>query len=103
MPDGYGTRTGELAAVTTKIKNQVTPIGEQADKLSRGQVTAADFGRAFHDKGAAYTTALHDHVVAAVRAYSTATSTLGDRLHDSYQEYARTEQGNTEGMRGVRA
>ena len=100
MPDGYGTRTGEMSAVTTKIKNQVTPISDQADKLDRGQVTAADFGRAFKDKGTTYTTARHDKLIAVVRAFSTATSTLGDRLHDAYQEYERTEAGNTTGLRG---
>lgn len=100
MPDGYGTRTGEMSAVTTKVKNQVTPINDQADKLTKGQVTAADFGRVFQDKGSAYATAVQDNLVGSVRAYATATSTLGDRLHDSYQEYSQTEQGNTAGMRG---
>jgi hypothetical protein len=100
VPDGYGTRTGELAAVTTKIKNQVTPIDDQADKLTQGQVTAADFGRVFHDKGTTYTTAVHDNLVGSVRAYATATSTLGDRLHDAYQEYSQTEGANTKAMRG---
>lgn len=103
MPDGYGTRTGELSTVTTKIKNQVTPIGEQADRIAAGQVVAADFGRAFHDKGQSYTDALHDNVIAAVRAYATATGTLGDRLHDAYQQYTTDEQGNTKGMQGVQA
>jgi hypothetical protein len=103
VPDGYGTSTGELAGVTGKIKQQVTPIGDQADKLAAGQVTAADFGRVFHDKGTAYTTALHDNVIAAIRAYSTATSTLGDRLHDSYQQYARDDKANTKAMNGVQA
>ena len=100
MPDGYGTRTGEMSAVTTKIKSQVTPINDQADKVDHGQVTAADFGRVFQDKGTAYTTARHDHLVTPIRTYSTATSTLGDRLHDAYQEYDQTEQSNAGGMRG---
>lgn len=100
MPDGYGAQTGDMAAVTTKVKSQVTPISEQADKLDHGQVAAADFGRAFQDKGTAYTTARHDKLVAPVRAYSTATSTLGDRLHDAYQDYEQTEQGNASGLRG---
>lgn len=100
MPDGYGTRTGEMSAVTTKIKGQVTPINDQADKVDHGQLTAADFGRVFQDKGSAYTTARHDTLVTPIRTYSTATSTLGDRLHDAYQEYDRTEQGNADGLRG---
>jgi hypothetical protein len=100
VPDGYGTRTGEMSAVTTKIKGQVTPINDQADKADHGQLTAADFGRVFHDKGAAYTTARQDHLVTPIRTYATEASTLGDRLHDAYQEYDRTEQGNTDGLRG---
>jgi hypothetical protein len=98
VADGYSTG-GELTGIAGRIKGQVEPIGAQADRLDDGQVGAADFGRAFTDRGSAYAEALRGHLVASVRGYSTATSTYADRLTDTYRDYTAAEQDNSSAVR----
>lgn len=95
---GYQT-SDEMSGVASKIKGQVQPISDQADAVAKSQVGASDAGRVFQDKGTAYVNALHNNVIASIRAYSTSTSTLGDRLSDTYRQYSQTEGQNTSTVR----
>lgn len=92
----------EMSGVASKVKGEVQPISDEADAVGRSQVGASDGGRDFGDKATAYATALHDNVVASIRAYSTATSTLGDRLTDTYRQYSNTESRNVGTVRNAR-
>ncbi|HEX3591973.1 MAG TPA: hypothetical protein VHV74_20320 [Pseudonocardiaceae bacterium] len=87
---GYQT-SGEMSGVASKVSGEVGPIGDEADAIGKSQISGGDGGRDFADKATAYATALHDNVIASVKAYGTATTTLSDKLTDTYQQYAGTD------------
>jgi hypothetical protein len=84
-----------MSGVASKVSSEVGPIGDEADAIGKSQVAAGDGGRDFSDKATAYATALHDNVVASIKAYGTATTTLSDKLTDTYKQYANTEGQNS--------
>jgi hypothetical protein len=90
---GYQT-SDEMSGVASKVSGEVGPIGDEADAIGKSAVGAGDGGRDFGDKATAYATALHDNVIASIRAYGTATTTLSDKLTDTYNQYANTEGAN---------
>ena len=90
---GYQT-SDEMTGVASKVSGEVGPIGDEADAIGRSQVGAADGGKDFGDKATAYATALHDNVIASIKAYGTATTTLSDKLTDTYNQYANAEGQN---------
>ncbi|HEX5119671.1 MAG TPA: hypothetical protein VFW65_31165 [Pseudonocardiaceae bacterium] len=89
----------EMSGVAGRVNGEAGPIGDEATHISMSHVVASDAGRDFADQGTAYLDALQHHVVAGVRAFATATTTLGDKLADTYQRYAHTEDGHTSRMR----
>jgi hypothetical protein len=91
---GYQT-SDEMSGVASKVSSEVGPIGDEADAIGKSQVTAGDAGRDFNDKGTAYVAALQNNVVASVKAYGTATTTLSDKLTDTYQQYSSSESQNS--------
>jgi hypothetical protein len=91
---GYQTNTDDMAGVASKVSGEVGPIGDEADAIGKSQVSGSDGGRDFADKATAYANALKDNVIASVKAYGTATTTLSDKLTDTYQEYGKTETAN---------
>jgi hypothetical protein len=91
---GYQT-SSEMSGVASKVSSEVGPIGDEADAIGKSQVGASDGGRDFSDKATAYATALHDNVIASVKAYGTATTTLSDKLTDTYNQYTGTETQNS--------
>jgi hypothetical protein len=90
---GYQT-SDEMSGVASKVSGEVGPIGDEADAIGKSQVGGSDGGRDFADKATAYATALHTNVVGSIRAFATATTTLSDKLTDTYQQYSGTETGN---------
>jgi hypothetical protein len=92
---GYQT-SDEMTGVASKVSSEVGPIGDEADAIGKSQVAGGDAGRDFADKGTAYANALKANVIASVKAYGTATTTLSDKLTDTYQQYASNES-NTSG------
>jgi len=90
---GYQT-SDEMSGVASKVSAEVGPIGDEADAIGKSQVGASDGGRDFGDKATAYATALHNNVIASLKAYGTATTTLSDKLTDTYRQYANTEGQN---------
>jgi hypothetical protein len=91
---GYQT-SDEMSGVASKVNGHVGPIGDEADAIGKSQVGASDGGRDFGDKATAYATALHDNVIASVKAFGTATTTLSDKLSDTYRQYANAETQNS--------
>ncbi len=91
---GYQT-SDEMTGVASKVSGEVGPIGDEADAIGNSQVTGSDAGRDFADKGTAYANALKSNVIASVKAYGTATTTLSDKLTDTYQQYASNESSTT--------
>ncbi|HEX5405872.1 MAG TPA: hypothetical protein VFX16_26650 [Pseudonocardiaceae bacterium] len=91
---GYQT-SDEMSGVASKVSSEVGPIGDEADAIGKSQVTGSDGGKDFADKASAYATALHDNVIASVKAYGTATTTLSDKLTDTYQQYSSNESQTT--------
>jgi hypothetical protein len=92
---GYQTNTGEMSGVASKVSGEVGPIGDEADAIDKSQVSGSDGGRDFADKATAYANALKNNVLASVKAFGTATTTLSDKLTDTYQQYGSTETANT--------
>ena len=90
---GYQT-SDEMSGVASKVSGEVGPISDEADAIGKSQVGASDGGRDFGDKATAYATALHNNVIASIKAYGTATTTLSDKLTDTYNQYANTEGAN---------
>jgi hypothetical protein len=91
---GYQT-SDEMSGIAGKVNAEVGPIGDEADAIGRSQVGAGDGGRDFGDKATAYATALHDNVIAGVKAFGSATTTLSDKLTDTYRQYAGAETQNS--------
>lgn len=91
---GYQT-SDEMSGVAGKVNAEVGPIGDEADAIGRSQVGAGDGGRDFGRKATAYATALHDNVIASIKAFGTATTTLSNKLTDTYQQYAGSESQNS--------
>lgn len=91
---GYQT-SDEMSGVASKVSGEVGPIGDEADAIGKSQVGASDGGRDFGDKATAYATALHNNVIASIKAYGTATTTLSDKLTDTYNQYANAEGTNS--------
>jgi hypothetical protein len=91
---GYQT-SSEMSGVASKVNSEVGPIGDEADAIGKSQVAASDGGKDFSDKASTYATTLHDNIIASVKAYGTATTTLGDKLTDTYNQYATTEGQNS--------
>jgi hypothetical protein len=87
---GYQT-SDEMSGVASKVSSEVGPIGDEADAIGKSQVAGGDGGKDFADKATAYATALQNNVIASVKAYGTATTTLSDKLTDTYQQYASTD------------
>jgi hypothetical protein len=87
---GYQT-SDEMSGVASKVSSEVGPIGDEADAIGKSQVTGSDGGKDFADKASAYVTALQNNVIASVKAYGTATTTLSDKLTDTYQQYSSTD------------
>jgi excreted virulence factor EspC (type VII ESX diderm) len=85
----------EMAGVASKVNAEVGPIGDEARTIGRSHVQAGDAGPDFADRGTAYLNALQHNVVASVRAFGTATTTLADKLTDTYQRYSGTESHNS--------
>ena len=94
---GYQT-SDEMSGVASKVSAEVGPIGDEADAIGKSQVGASDGGKDFGDKATAYATALHNNVIASVKAFGTATTTLSDKLTDTYQQYASTEGSNASSL-----
>lgn len=92
---GYQTSTDDMSGVASKVSAEVGPIGDEADAIGKSQVSGSDGGRDFADKATAYANALKTNVIGSVKAYGTATTTLGDKLTDTYQQYSSTESANT--------
>ena len=90
---GYQT-SDEMSGVASKVSGEVGPIGDEADAIGKSQVGAPDGGKDFGDKATAYATALHNNVIASIKAYGTATTTLSDKLTDTYKQYAGAEGQN---------
>jgi hypothetical protein len=90
---GYQT-SDEMSGVASKVSGEVVPIGDEADAIGKSQVGGGDGGRDFAAKATAYATALHDNVIASIKAYGTATTTLSDKLTDTYNQYSGTEVRN---------
>jgi hypothetical protein len=90
---GYQT-SDEMSGVAGKVTGEAGPIGDEAELISTSHVVASDAGRDFADKGTAYLTALQHNVVAGVRAFATATTTVGDRLTDTYRRYSQAEDAS---------
>jgi hypothetical protein len=84
---GYQT-SDEMAGIAAKVNAEAGPIGDEADAITRSQVSTADGGRDFGDKAAAYAAALRHNVIASVHSYATATAALSTRLVDTYHRYA---------------
>lgn len=103
VSDGYGTETGEIGGVAAAVTRHVTPINDLADRIGGSAVGSTDFGAPFAEQAGAYGTAVHDKVVAALRAYATATSTLGDRLSDAHRQYATDDSLSTAKVGEARA
>jgi hypothetical protein len=76
------------------VSGEVGPIGDEADAIGKSGVGASDGGRDFGDKATAYATALRNNVIASLKAYGTATTTLSDKLTDTYNQYANAETQN---------
>lgn len=93
MTGGYQT-SDEMSGVASKVSGEVGPIGDEATAIGRTQVTSADGGRDFASQASAYVQAMQNNVLASVKAYGTATTTLSDKLTDTYQQYAGTESQN---------
>jgi hypothetical protein len=91
---GYQT-SDEMSGVAGKVSAEVGPIGDEADAIGKSQIGAGDGGRDFGDKATAYATALHDNVIASIKAFGTATTTLSDKLTDTYHQYAGAETQNS--------
>ncbi|HEX4724040.1 MAG TPA: hypothetical protein VH333_16095 [Pseudonocardiaceae bacterium] len=94
---GYQT-SDEMSGVASKVSAEVGPIGDEADAIGKSQVGASDGGKDFGDKATAYATALHDNVIASVKAFGTATTTLSDKLTDTYQQYSSAEGQNASSL-----
>jgi hypothetical protein len=91
---GYQT-SDEMTGVASKVSGEVGPIGDEADAIGKSQVTGSDGGKDFSDRASAYVTALQTNVIGSIKAFGTATTTLSDKLTDTYQQYASTETSNT--------
>jgi hypothetical protein len=91
---GYQTNTNDMAGVASKVNGEVTPIGDEADAIGKSQVSGSDGGRDFADKATTYANALKTNVIASVKAYGTATTTLSTKLTDTYTQYGQTEAAN---------
>lgn len=91
---GYQT-SDEMSGVASKVSSEVGPIGDEATAIGKSQVTSADGGRDFQSAASAYAQALNNNVLASVKAYGTATTTLSDKLTDTYQQYSNAESQNT--------
>lgn len=91
---GFQTSTDEMSGVASKVSGEVGPIGDEADAIGKSQVSGSDGGRDFVDKATAYANALKSNVIASVKAYGTATTTLSTKLTDTYQQYHSTDQTN---------
>lgn len=89
---GYQT-SDEMSGVAGKVSGEVAAIGDEADAIGKSQISGSDGGRDFADKATAYANALKSNVIASVKAYGTATTTLSDKLTDTYQQYASTDTG----------
>lgn len=89
----------EMSGVAGKVNGEVGPIGDEAESIGRTHVRSGDGGHDFTDKCDAYLNALQQNVVGSVRAFGTATTTLADKLTDTYQRYAGTEAQNTGTLR----
>lgn len=91
---GYQT-SDEMSGVASKVNNEVGPVGDEATAIGRSQVTGEDGGQDFSSQVSAYVQALQNKVLASVKAYGTATTTLGDTLTTTYQQYSSTESQNS--------
>jgi hypothetical protein len=91
---GYQT-SDEMSGVASKVSGEVGPIGDEATAIGRSQVTGGDGGRDFSSQASAYAQALQNNVLASVKAYGTATTTLSDKLTSTYQQYTSTESQNS--------
>lgn len=90
---GYQT-SDEMSSVASKVSSEVASIGDEATAIGKSQVTASDGGRDFAAQASAYLQALRNNVLASVQAYGTATTTLSDKLTDTYQQYTNAETRN---------
>ena len=87
---GYQT-SDEMSGVASRVNVEVGPIGDEADAITRSQVSTADGGRDFGERAAAYADALRHNVIASIRSYGAATTALGGRLVDTYHRYLEAE------------
>jgi hypothetical protein len=91
---GYQT-SDEMSGVASKVSSEVGPIGDEATAVGRSQVTSSDGGRDFASAASAYAQVLQNNVLASLKAYGTATTTLSDKLTDTYHQYASAETQNS--------
>jgi hypothetical protein len=94
---GYQT-SDEMSGVAGKVNGEVGPIGDEADAIGKSQVGASAGGRDFGDRATAYASALQANVIASVKAFGTATTTLSDKLTDTYNQYEGAESKNSSGI-----
>ncbi|MBV9843514.1 MAG: hypothetical protein JOZ47_00370 [Kutzneria sp.] len=57
---GFGTNTGEMAAVASAINGLAEPVAELEGKLTASSVTSGDFGRANSSSASGYQTGLQN-------------------------------------------
>lgn len=91
---GYQT-SDEMSGVAGRVNGEAGPIEDEAKAISRSHVRAGDAGHDFADQATAYLDVLQRNVVASVRAFNSATTTLADKLTDTYRRYAGAEERNT--------
>lgn len=91
---GYQT-SDEMSGVASKVSGEVGPIGDEATAIGRSQVSQSDGGKDFASAAAQYAQLLNSNILASVKAYGTATTTLSDKLTDTYHQYASTESQNS--------
>lgn len=90
MTSGFQT-SDEMSGVAGKVASEVQTIGDEATAIGKSQVSQSDGGKDFAAAAAQYVQLLDNNILASVKAYGTATTTLSDKLTDTYKQYAGTE------------
>lgn len=90
MTSGFQT-SDEMSGVASKVASEVQTIGDEATAIGKSQVSQSDGGKDFASAAAQYIQLLDNNVLASVKAYGTATTTLSDKLTDTYKQYASNE------------
>jgi uncharacterized protein YukE len=90
---GFQANAGEMMSSATTIQGIATEIENYKAKITATNVGPKDFGRAHETAGAKYVAGL-PKLGEAIAAYSAAMKGLSDKLRESANGYAWTEEAN---------